>query len=329
MTEETFIEWARMALTYYPLENAVTRFIGHSDNLTFRVELAGAPAYLLRLHKPVVPFFEGLRQVPQVIESELVWLRALAEAGFDVQRPIETHLGELVPAIEVAPGEKVFCTLLSWLEGSHFTPSAPEALVVIEHFGELVARMHDFSTRWTPPKVFTRPHYDALHFQRIFARLLRGVDLGVFSEEVYWTLRATCQAISAVIEALPDDPQNWGMVHADLHVGNFLVHQGQPAPIDFSFCGFGHYLFDLSVCLAGGLNAALRPAFIKGYRAVRSFSESDFRAVDAYVLAGRLSYFAYQVNNPSERAWLLRRLPEVAQKECSRFLQGENILWTV
>lgn len=329
MNKDVFTGWACAALAHYPIENPGVRFIGHSDNLTFQVELEGAPAYLLRLHKPVVSFFEGQRQAPEVIEAELVWLKALAEENFDVQRPIQTLSGELVPAIETATGEKVFCTLLTWLEGSHFSPSAPDALEVIERFGGLVARMHDFSTRWKHPETFTRPRYDAAHFHHIFARLLRGVDLGIFSEEVYWTLRAACQAIIGVIESLPDDAHNWGMIHADLHVGNFLVHQGQPSPIDFSFCGFGHYLFNLSVCLAGGLNTVLRPAFLKGYRAVRPFSESDFRAVDAYVLAGRLSYYAYQVNNPSERAWLLRRLPEVAQKECSRFLQGEHILWTV
>jgi Ser/Thr protein kinase RdoA (MazF antagonist) len=328
MTEEDFSQWARMALTFYPLENPAVHFIGHSDNLTFRVE-DGEAIYLLRLHKPVVPFYQGLRQVPQVIESELLWIKALAEAGFAVQRPMQTHFGDLVAAIEVAGGEKVTCTLLSWIEGRHFTPSAPGALEMIERFGTLVARMHEFAGGWTPPRVFTRPHYDTPHFQRVFARLLRGVDLGVFSEEVYRTLRATGQAIMDVIEGLPDDPANWGMIHADLHVGNFLVAEGQPAPIDFSFCGFGHYLFDLSVCLAGGLNASLRPAFMQGYRQVRAFPESDYRAVDAYVLAGRLSYYAYQVNNPSERAWLLRRLPEVAKGECSRFLEGETILWTV
>ena len=112
-------------------------------------------------------------------------------------------------------------------------------------------------------------------------------------------------------------------------VEGFLVAEGEPGiiPIDFSFCGFGHYLFDISVCLAGGLKASLTPAFLEGYRSVRPLPEEDFRAVEAYALSGRLSYYAYQVDNPVERKWLQRRIPEVAQNQVARFLRRERILF--
>ena len=85
--------------------------------------------------------------------------------------------------------------------------------------------------------------------------------------------------------------------------------------------------FDLSVCLAGGLKAALRPIFLDGYRSVRALPESSLRAVDAYCLAGAMSYYAYQIGNPAERAWLQRRIPEVANGIYTRFLAGERIFW--
>ena len=61
------------------------------------------------------------------------------------------------------------------------------------------------------------------------------------------------------ISQLPYDPDEWGMIHADLHVGNFLVNDQEIIPIDFSFCGYGHYLYDLSVCLTGGLKPRSAP----------------------------------------------------------------------
>ena len=36
--------------------------------------------------------------------------------------------------------------------------------------------------------------------------------------------------------------QNWGLIHADLHEGNYLFHNEQIRPIDFYRCGFGYYL---------------------------------------------------------------------------------------
>jgi Ser/Thr protein kinase RdoA (MazF antagonist) len=326
---------ARQALKQYPLRQVEVRFLGHSDNITFRVEEKEGAVYLLRLHRPVISYWAGERQSPELIASELTWLEALAEeCEFKLQRPVHTRSGDWVGAVEI-DGSPTPVTLLTWLAGEHFSPAAPAAARQVESFGALVARLHQFSASWVPPEGFSRPQYNEAHFQKLFARLLRGVDLGIFSEEVYWTLRATTQAILGEIQTLPDDPQNWGMIHADLHVGNFLVgahaqdstDEPEIIPIDFSFCGFGHYLFDLSVCLAGGLKADLRPAFLEGYRSVRELPESSLRAVDAYCLAGAMSYYAYQIGNPAERAWLQRRIPEIVKSTYTRFLAGERILW--
>ncbi len=325
-TKSDHIRWAHAALQQYPLKECSLHFLGHSDNLTFRVDEAGGTTYLLRLHDPVAQTYQGIRQAPDAIAGELAWLEALqAEGGFAVQRPVRTARGELIGSVEIDSGAAIPVTLLTWLDGVHFMPSDPDATILIERFGELVARLHDFSSRW-PLSPHTRPSYDIDHFRRIFARLLRGVDLDVFSEPVYRILRATTQAILAVIESLPVDPPHWGMIHADLHVGNFLVRAGEIIPIDFSFCGYGHYLFDLSIPLAGGLNAGLRPPFLSGYRRLRLLPESSLRAVEAYALAGRVSYYAYQIDNPTEKAWLKTRIPRVAETICQRFIRGEPIL---
>ncbi len=327
--------WAKLALKQYDLRKPELSFLGHSDNITFRVEEPHGAVYLLRLHLPALKYWAGIRQAPEVIASELIWLEALAvKGGFAVQAPVRSRAGDLVTTIAVRDGALIIpATLLTWLEGDHFSAAGEEAAAQIEKFGALAARMHEFAVGWEPPADFRRPRYDLSHFRRIYARLLRGVDLGVFSEEISWSLRAASQAILLEIEALPHSPEHWGMVHADLHVGNFLVNSHASdaliIPIDFSFCGFGHYLFDVSVCLAGGLKSSLAPVFLNGYRSVRPLPVEDFRAMEAYALTGRLSYYAYQIDNPAERSWLQRRIPEVVQTDVSRFLRGQHILFDV
>ena len=326
--KQSFLAEAQAALANYDIREPDICFLGHSDNLTFRVETPDGIISLLRLHRPVINYWEGIRQLPEVIASELAWLEALGlEGDFPVQRPLHTRDGQLVAKIEMN-GTPVACTLMTWETGEHFSPVSLDAPIQVERFGELVARMNDFAGGWIPPAGFIRPQYNYDHFRRIFARLLRGVDPGMFPEEVYWLLRSTTQEILREIEAYSLAPEQWGMIHADLHVGNFLVHPltGQIIPIDFSFCGFGHYLFDVSVCLAGGLKPELRPSFLTGYQRIHPLNDSEMRVIDAYVLAGKFSYFAYQIDNPTERTWMLRRIPEVAMKECRAFLQGGSIL---
>lgn len=325
---QPFTAWAAAALQQYDLQAPSLHFLGHSDNLTFRVQAQDGSIYLLRLHKPVLAYLNGIRQQPEAIEAELLWMEALSQdGGFALQQPVYTRAGERVSSIQVESGESIPCTLLTWCPGQHFSLASPGAMEQLERFGALVARMHEFASRWSPPPGFTRPQYDQGYFQRLFARLLRGVNLGVFSEDVYRILRAVGMAFMDEIDALPTSPDHWGMIHADLHVGNFLVDGDNIYPIDFSFCGMGHYLYDVSICLAGGLKPNLRPAFLTGYRSVRPLPESDLRAVEAYALSGRLSYYAYQIDNPAERAWLQRRIPEVALGECTRFLKRESFLF--
>ncbi len=325
--KEEFTRWARAALSHYPVKEYSLKFLGHSDNLTFRVEEAGGTVYLLRLHEPVTAYYRGMRQLPEAISSELAWMEALLQhSDVTIQQPVHAVTGELVIRVEVEKGMWVPCTLFTWLEGEHFSPAAPGAEDFFEQMGRLVARMHVFSSQWAAPAGLVRPVYDHEHFRRIFARLLRGVDHGVFSEDIYRILRATGQEILDEIDRVSDGPEYWGMIHADLHLGNFLLQGENIIPIDFSFCGFGHYLYDLSICLTGGLKPALRPAFLNGYRSLRSLPESSLRAIEAYALAGRVNYYAFHIDQPAERKWLQVRIPHVAEKECSRFLRGESIL---
>jgi Ser/Thr protein kinase RdoA (MazF antagonist) len=335
-TTEQALQWAKAALAQYDLREPSICFLGHSDNLTFRIEELDGGLYLLRLHLPVLRYWVGIRQKPDAIAWELAWLESLAREGhFTVQEPVRTRTGQMVASVErdvrgSSDGSaELSATLLTWLEGEHFSPALPDAPALVAQYGELVARLHAFSSTRPAPDGLVRPAYDYNHFKRILSRLLRGVDRDIFSEEVYLTLRATNRKILEEISQVPNDLEHWGMIHADLHVGNFLVHDGQVVPIDFSFCGFGHYLFDLSVCLAGGLRADLRPVFLEGYRSVRELPDDDLAVVNAYALAGRLSYYAFQIDNPAERDWLRRRLPEVARNECRLFLEGETLLWSL
>ncbi len=90
-----FQRWARIALAQYPLDAASLTFLGHSDNITFRVEDGQGASFLLRLHDPVIPYYRGMRQRPEAIASELTWMEALlGEGGIRLQQPVRSTSGE-------------------------------------------------------------------------------------------------------------------------------------------------------------------------------------------------------------------------------------------
>lgn len=46
-------------------------------------------------------------------------------------------------------------------------------------------------------------------------------------------------------------PDQFGFIHYDLSFSNVLFTAREAIPLDFDECGFGHYLQDLAVALAG------------------------------------------------------------------------------
>jgi Ser/Thr protein kinase RdoA (MazF antagonist) len=78
----------------------------------------------------------------------------------------------------------------------------------------------------------------------------------------------------------------FGLIHADLHQDNYLFHRGGVLAIDFDDCGFGHYLYDLSVTLLEIQHlqqyASLRNALLAGYRQARLLPSAHENYLDTF-----------------------------------------------
>jgi Ser/Thr protein kinase RdoA (MazF antagonist) len=51
-----------------------------------------------------------------------------------------------------------------------------------------------------------------------------------------------------------------------------LLHEGQIRLIDFSFCAFGNFMFDLGICLSD-MKPELHHACMKGYESLRALPD--------------------------------------------------------
>jgi Ser/Thr protein kinase RdoA (MazF antagonist) len=317
-------EVAARALSQFPVEVANVEPLRRSDNLTWRVETRSGLVYLLRVHQSLNAVMAGARQRPDCIQSELNWLIALAESGHEVQHPLRAKSGRFVAQIE-AHGRLTPCTLLSWVEGELFDENRHNRPEIARSYGSLTARLHNHAAAWTPPQDFIRPSQDAAHFERLFHQFKKALQWGLIQAEDWPILSQACAQIIRDVERYEDLPGQWGLIHADMHVGNILVRGARVLPIDFSLCGWGSFLFDASIALLGGLPAPLRPIFLQGYRALRPFAEELLPCVEVYALVGVLSYCSYQVENPDNHEWLVARIPRLVAGECKRDLNAEKI----
>ena len=330
LTENEALDWAAAALAHFPVTHPDVCLIAHSENMTFHVsEATSGRHFLLRLHIPNHEYLRGVRQMSLAIQSELLWLEALAAGtGLPLQVPVRTHDGALLAQAELPDGEHVPATLLTWLDGAPFQLAAPEAPALVEDLGRLLARLHRHTETWSPPPAFIRPHYETAYLDHIAQELVSGVYAGMLSSDDYLACERSLVLLSELLDGLEKAPPYWGLIHNDLHPGNCLVVGGQVLPIDFSLSGFGYYLFDIGTAL-GSLPAAFRARMLTGYRSLRPIPDADIRLVEGSLIASRLSYYAFVLHDPAQRDWLRGRLAKTAAELCRPFLAGESFLYKI
>ena len=320
---EAYAPLVRAALTQYPLERPSAVFVRHNENLIFRVTDARNWSWLLRIHLPTRSNFPPEFRRPAAIESELLWLAALAaESDIVVQRPLRNRANRMVTQVyDTSTGAPIPCTLMAWIEGGVFDTDAPDAVSIAGQVGFLAARLHLHSRGWTPPPEFTRPSLDEPALARSMKRLHVAVDAGFITEEEYALYASAADRIVEVMRSLGSAPNRWGLIHADLGAGNILVRGNDVSPIDFSLSCFAHFLFDVGGC-AASLRPLLRAPFLAGYERMYPLTEEMRRAADALAMVSIIGCFGFLLPSPRRYDWLKRRIPEVAHTYCLDVVAG-------
>ncbi len=251
-------ELAHAALEKFGFNQYQLTFLQHLVNTTFRID-CNQGRYLVRIHRA---------KTRTAVASELAWLEALAhETTVPVQIP-QRSLDEKLIVTEKREGvpESYPVTVLSWLEGEIL----PQDCRSPHHFyrlGQLVAKLHHHGQRWTPPFQLDRPVYDSTS---VFGD--DDVTYKRVPEASRDHLQTLHEQVQEVEECLGKSPERFGLIHSDLSFGNVLFTADEVLPIDFDDCGFGYYLYDLAVILAGPWEKPgfqqRREALLQGYREI-------------------------------------------------------------
>jgi Ser/Thr protein kinase RdoA (MazF antagonist) len=293
---------AQTALTHYNLLNPQLTFLGKSQNTTYRVDVSTGDRFLLRLHRGIAAAgdcFQTLWQEPSIIQSELLWLNAIAhETELIIPQPVQNRLGEWVTTLTSEEGDPpISCTLLRWVPGNHLDgkPTASQ----IYQLGQLMARLHQQSIGWPLPTNFNRPTHGVEQVESATVQLEVLVQNGIISAEDYQVFREAATQVQKFIASLQQTPDTWGLIHADLHQGNYLLYNDEVRPIDFSRCGFGFYLYDIGESV-GDIEVYLRPRFFEGYTSIRKLPEAYQSIVETFFIGATVENFAFHSTNNKE-----------------------------
>jgi len=310
------LEAAYSALKQYNLQPTLVTFLQHSENLTFKVD-SRQGVYLLRLHLPRADSFGQVGENGQMVNAEMLWLEALRQQDLPVPEPVKNRDGQYVCAVQ---GRNV--TLLAWQVGEVLTRDM-ETEQTAAQIGQLVGQIHAHSSQWNFPPGFVRPKRDLASFQNALQFLRPAVSDGRISCQDYKALETSLEILAGEFDRLPINRQTWGLLHGDLHRGNFLVYDGQIRLIDFSMCAFGHFAFDLGTCLSN-VRMAFHPVFLEQYTRFFPLPPGYERLIEGYFLASYIITFSLWISDLKSQEILLQRVSYIVREYASRFNRDER-----
>jgi Ser/Thr protein kinase RdoA (MazF antagonist) len=279
------------AIPLWPqLRSAVPRLINYSENHTFRFETPGGDAYTLRVHRPDY-------QNTANIQSELAWLAALRrDTDLPIPEAVPGADGQFLQKFTSPDGLVRHAVLFRFIAGHEPSPDSN----LVDLFGVLgnyAARLHTHAITWQKPAGFERQAWTAATI--LDADGLWGdwrVAPGVTAE-----IRPLLDRLTASLWRRLGDyglgPTRYGLIHADMRLGNLLVEGRDVTLIDFDDCGLCWFAYDFAAAISFHEThkavPALRAAWLESYQAVRPLDAEDIVAIDSMVMLRRMALLAW------------------------------------
>ena len=173
--------------------------------------------------------------------GELRWLDHLARHGCIVSTPVASRRGELLETVAV-DGRTMHVCCFERFGGRKLHPATDVEWndELFQKLGRAIGSIHRVSDELQLPADQDRLPWYADKQSQIPDPLPAGFDPRVV---------AAMQRFMNDLRGRPTPPRSYGLVHRDLHAGNFLYEAGQVEIIDFDLGCYGWRTMDFAVLL--------------------------------------------------------------------------------
>lgn len=241
---------------------------GFNDSYVLEV---GREKYVFRVYSKDKYYIES----EDDFRFELSLIKHLHENDVPVAAAIPTVKGELLGAEQTKNGQQVFA-LFQYAEGF---PISGDSVTEAQSFrmGVALANLHlksnSFESQYTRYK---------LDLKYLVEEPLRLISEGDDCAEPHELIKrgqyvlGKLQPIESYINRLKSigtDGDKFGIIHADMHLGNIHFRGEELTIFDFDHCAYGWRAYDLAI--SNGLPKAQKASMIEGYESRRPLSKEE------------------------------------------------------
>jgi Ser/Thr protein kinase RdoA (MazF antagonist) len=298
--EEQKAWWLKLAYStleqHFGIHDAEVNWLAYTHNAVFDVKLEDYH-WVLRLYGSNTMDYERLVALAK-------WLKDLQTATNISVSSVEWYKDK--PQIAKLPvnGKLIPAALYKYVGGQTLeanTVNANEMKLI----GEFLAKMHSYSGKSLSDFSFPQLDYNGL-FGETGIYYPGEEAMQVFTDGQLTVMDAAAEKVKAAMDELGTGESEFGLIHGDLLLQNILFHEGEVRALDFEYCGWGYYLYDLTPILWQLKPQAhypeLEQALWDGYSSIRPLSSRHRELLETFI-AGRqvasMRWVAANRHNPS------------------------------
>lgn len=283
-----FNDLLRLAADRYGFDKAACSFItdGREKEKRLYSFFMKTQSYVLRLVKTPAS------AIHQTI-AEMDWLLYLAGQGAAVPAPLKTRNGELAFS-EEEDGAAYIVSAFQMMNGKPWDKNDPCLWNkdVFYNWGGAVGELHRLTKDYAPAKDLEK----RCEFQ---IRGMIGENIRAFP-----SVHKIAEELLCEIEALPKGKDSYGLIHNDLHPGNFLIDSGHINLFDFDGCAYSWYAFDIANALylalwlgrsndrGADFTNEITRYFLKGYLSANPLDNFWLSKIPLFMMVCKIALFS-------------------------------------
>ena len=186
----------------------------------------------------ILKLTHSLHRTKEAVMAELDWVNYLADNGVTAARTIPSIHDRLVEVVEVE--DSYFLVYAFEKAAGRLSKLADWDGRFIENWGRIIGRMHALTQDYVPPAPDLRRHAWHEDVSLDFEKHLPDSQTRVIEQ---------ARKLLKEIASLPHGRDSYGLVHSDMHHGNFFVDDGRLIAFDFDDCHYDWFANDIAMPL--------------------------------------------------------------------------------
>lgn len=293
---EASVEWifsnalVELAGHFFLVSTESSVKLGDAENYVFEVHRDGTP-YILRMTH------QSHRSKGQVL-AELKWIEYLQNNGSEIPKVIPSTENNLVEIVKGLDGTDFYCCLFEKAPGVRVkvTDENFDGHLFFE-WGRTIGHLHKKTKSYQPETEYKRLDW---HEEEL-------LNAEHYQSDVPEQVMHQQELIMNKLNALPIHQDNFGLIHSDIHHGNFHFHEGKIHVFDFDDCSYHWLASDLAIPLyylmwsleregvkeLDGYAAKFMGDFIKGYETENILAPVDYDTIPLFLKLRDLTLYNF------------------------------------